>query len=166
MSNPIFYSASLKKIITNIILILIPGALGFFSTLFTGDIALIYNSFEKPPFSPPSAVFPVVWILLYLLMGISLLLAYRKAEKREIFTDAAVYFFAQLLLNFIWPIVFFRFKALFYSVLILLLLWIFTAITAAKFYRINHTAGILLIPYWLWLTFAFYLNAGVWLLNR
>ncbi len=166
MSSPVFYASSLKRIVTNVILVLIPGIIGFLSSRLAGNSEIVYNSFAKPPLSPPPIVFPIVWGILYLLMGISLAIVYRKSKSKEEFLDAAVYFFAQLFLNFLWPIVFFRYKALFYSVLIEIVLWVFTAITVAKFYRINHKAGILLIPYWLWLTFALYLNVGVWLLNR
>lgn len=166
MSSPVFYASSLKKIITNIILVLIPGIIGFLSSRLAGNTAIVYNSFKKPPLSPPPIVFPIVWGILYLLMGISLVLAYRKSKSKEEFLDSAIYFFAQLFLNFLWPIVFFKYQAFFYAVLILIAMWIFTGITVLKFYRINHLSGILLIPYWLWLTFALYLNIGVWLLNR
>lgn len=164
--SPFFYATRLKQLVTNIILLVIPGIIGFLSSRLSGDSGLIYNSLKRPPLSPPAAVFPIVWAILFLLMGISLVLAYRKSKSREIFLDAAVYFFAQLFLNFLWPIAFFRYRAFFYSVLIEIALWVFTAITVAKFYRINHIAGLLLVPYWLWLTFALYLNIGVWILNR
>ena len=161
-----FSAVNLKKVVTNIILIVIPGIVGFLSSRLAGNSEIVYNSFNRPPLSPPPIVFPIVWGVLYLLMGIALAIAYRKADNREVFVDSAVYFFAQLFLNFLWPIIFFRYQALFYSVIVEIALWIFTGITVAKFYRIDHKAGLLLIPYWLWLTFALYLNIGVWILNR
>lgn len=166
MSKQIIFASSAKKIITNIFLVVLPLIVGFLSSRLAGNSEIIYNSFAKPPLSPPPIVFPIVWGILFTLMGISLAIVYNKSKSKEEFLDAAVYFFAQLVLNFLWPIVFFRYKALFYSVLIEIVLWVFTAITVAKFYRINHTAGWLLVPYLLWLTFALYLNVGVWLLNR
>lgn len=166
MSSPKFYALGVKQIVKNIFLIILPTIVGFLAARLSGDISIVYNSFARPPASPPPIVFPIVWGVLYLLMGISLFLVYKNAKTKEIFFDAAIYFFAQLLLNFLWPIVFFRYNAFFYALLILIAMWIFTGITVAKFYRIDHTAGVLLIPYWLWLTFAIYLNVGVWILNR
>ncbi len=149
-----------KSLLINIA---IPLAVGGIASLITMGGFADYKEVTRPPLSPPSWLFPVVWTLLYVLMGISSYLIY---EKKDVERKKALTFYAiQLAINFMWPIFFFGFDAYLFSFILLIILWIFVLLTIISFYRINKTAGLIMIPYLLWLTFAAYLNLGVYLLN-
>lgn len=149
-----------KSLLVNIA---IPLAVGGVSALITGGGFKNYGAVAKPVLSPPSWIFPVVWTILYILMGISSYLIYEKDDssaKRPL----AIYAI-QLFFNFLWPIFFFSFEAYLFSFIWLLLLWAFVFAMIIEFYKVNKTAGLLQIPYLIWLTFAAYLNLAVYLLN-
>ena len=152
---------NLKK---RLICLAIPLAVGGLAALLSGGMGN-YKVMNQPPLSPPGWVFPVVWTLLYLLMGEA---SYRVlasgAEKTEIRT-ALIAYGVQLFLNFLWPLVFFGGQMYLTAFLILIALWVGIFVTMRLFSKINETAGDLLIPYLLWVTFAGYLNLGVFLLN-
>ncbi len=149
-----------KSLLLNIA---IPLAVGGVSSLITKDGFKDYQTVNQPPLSPPAWLFPVVWTILYILMGIS---SYLIVEKNDTDNKKALTFYAiQLAINFIWPIFFFGFDAYLFSFILLVLLWVFVLLTTINFYKINKTAGIFMIPYLIWLTFAAYLNLGVYLLN-
>ena len=123
-----------------------------------------YESAAKPPLTPPAAVFPVVWAILYVLMGVSAAIVYSSdAPGKQ--TALAVYA-AQLLVNFCWSLIFFVAKAYLPAFLWLLLLLVLIIIMIAKFYPISRTAAYLQLPYLLWVLFAGYLNFMIFLLNR
>lgn len=149
-----------KSLLVNIAIPLLVGGL---SSLITMDGFKQYTEINQPPLSPPSAVFPVVWTILYILMGISSYLVYenKNADNKNALTLYAI----QLAVNFIWPIFFFGFNAYLFSFIILIVLWTFVLLTIISFYKINKTAALLMIPYLIWLTFAGYLNLGVYILN-
>lgn len=142
----------------------IPLAVGGLATLLSGGMS-DYKALNQPPFSPPGWVFPIVWSILYLLMGYA---SYRvtasKAAPQQI-RKALTFYGLQLLFNFLWPIVFFGFEAYLPAFIVLLVLWILVVITIWKFDSLDGLAGTLLLPYLLWITFAGYLNLGVYLLN-
>ena len=120
---------------------------------------------NQPPLSPPGCVFPIVWTILYLLMGYSSYRVYT-AGKSPAFTKRALKLYAtQLLANFIWPIVFFAFEWYLVAFFVLIALWVLILLTLRAFTAIDETAGDLLLPYLLWVTFAGYLNLGAYLLN-
>ena len=149
-----------KKTVLRVIWFLLPLAVGGLSALLTRQSMDLYATIEKPPLSPPSVLFPIVWSILYLLMGVSALLVYNKGCK-----DALLIFCVQLLLNFLWPLLFFNAQA-FWAAFFLLVLLVVTVIwTVVLFYRCRPVAGYLLIPYLLWITFASYLNLMVAILN-
>ena len=152
---------NLKK---RLICLAIPLAVGGLAALLSGGMGN-YKVMNQPPLSPPGWVFPVVWTLLYLLMGEA---SYRVltsgVEKTEIRT-ALIAYGVQLFLNFLWPLVFFGGQMYLTAFLILIALWVGIFVTMRLFSKINETAGDLLIPYLLWVTFAGYLNLGVFLLN-
>lgn len=152
---------NLKRLL---IAILIPEAVGFLSSFVTGNISNMYNSYTKPPLSPPGIVFPIVWGILYALMGIASYIVFEesKGEKRK---EALTFYALQLAVNFIWPIIFFRFEAYWVAVVVILVLLALVVITALKFKEISNVAFWLLIPYIVWLVFATYLNIGVAVLN-
>lgn len=147
------------KLFSLILPLLVGGITGF---LIRDDIPL-YQQWSKPPLSPPGWLFPIVWTLLYILMGISsYLISVSVSPQRK---NALSIYALQLFLNFLWPILFFRFAMPLPALLILLLLWytIFQMIQA--FHLIFPLAGMLQIPYLLWVTYAGYLNFGILLLN-
>ena len=142
----------------------IPLAVGGLAALLSGGMGA-YLTIENPPLSPPGWVFPVVWSALYLLMGYSSYRVYF-AGKSPAYTRRALWLYAiQLVLNFLWPIVFFGFGWYLGAVFVLLALWVAIFLTMRTFSVIDETAGDLLIPYILWVTFAGYLNLGVYFLN-
>lgn len=142
----------------------IPLAVGGLATWFSGGMA-DFQDVVQPPLSPPGWVFAVVWTILYLLMGYA---SYRVlvsgAEPAGIRRALRLYG-AQLALNFLWPLVFFGFGWYLVAFIVLVALWILIFLTVRAFSKIDETAGNLLLPYLLWVTFAGYLNLGVYLLN-
>ena len=136
-----------------------------FITLFIGGIPSIvvatnntYNTLTKPPLSPPGVLFPIVWTILFILMGISVYLV--KEDK-----EAVRYYFIQLIVNALWTPIFFGLKAYLLSFIWLIILIVLVVIMLDKFKEINKTSVYLNIPYLIWLLFALYLNAGIFLLN-
>ena len=160
------------------IFILIPLAIGALSGFLTRGGMEDFASLNKPPLSPPAWLFPVVWTILYTFMGVSSYLVYisraketegekRKEElplKREKSQALSIYGY-QLVVNFLWPVFFFSFGWYFFSFLWLALLWVLVARMILEFGQISKTAALLNVPYLLWLSFAGYLNLGIWLLN-
>lgn len=149
-----------------VVCIAIPLAVGGISALLTRGAMAEFSSLEKPPFSPPAWVFPVVWTLLYTLMGISsYLISEAKAPAGEKESVLAIYFY-QLIVNFLWPIFFFNFGWYLFSFFWLVLLWVLVWRMIGQFRAINKAAAWLSIPYIVWLTAAAYLNFGIWWLNK
>ena len=147
-----------------LIYLAIPLAAGGLATLLSGGMDR-YQVMNQPPLSPPGWIFPVVWTVLYLLMGYA---SYRIAESdapKEDRRKALIFYGIQLFLNFLWPIVFFGYQWYFAAFILLLVLWAFIYVTMYYFEQIDEPAELLLIPYLLWVTFAGYLNLGVALLN-
>lgn len=120
-----------------------------------------FKTFKKPPFSPPAVAFPIVWSILYLLMGISIYII----NKDEIDKKSTTIFIVQLIFNYVWSFLFFTFKLYHLSALWIIILLTLVIFMIDRFYRINKTAGLLQIPYFIWLLIALYLNMGVALLN-
>lgn len=143
----------------------LPLAVGGLAGFITRDSFEIYSHLNLPPFSPPGWVFPVAWSILYLAMGIASGLVLSSGASQEQTMSALRLYILQLAVNFVWPILFFGqslYQISFFWLLLLLLLVILVTIW---FYRIIPSAGILLIPYLMWLIFAGYLNFGVYFLN-
>lgn len=119
---------------------------------------------NQPPLSPPAWLFPVVWTLLYTLMGIASYLV-AVSEKTYRARTALTVYGVQLAFNFFWSLIFFNLHAYLFAFVWLVLLWLLIIITTVLFYQISRPAGYLLIPYLLWVTFAGYLNLAIALLN-
>lgn len=119
----------------------------------------------QPPLSPPAIVFPIVWTILYALMGIGAARV-SLSEKSPQKDRALNIFVAQLVVNFFWSLFFFNLQAFGFAYLWLLLLIVLVALMVYAFWQVDPLAGILQLPYLLWVIFASYLNLGVWLLNR
>ena len=139
----------------------IPLAVGGLSALLTGDGMQSFQTVNQPPLSPPAWLFPLVWTILYILMGIASYLVVGKEGSSKALTLHAI----QLIFNFFWSVWFFGFGWSLFSFLWLICLWILILATLISFYRISKPAGYLLLPYLLWVTFAGYLNLGVYLAN-
>ena len=150
---------NLKKLIISII---IPLSIGTIS----GLISMPFMDFDQviqPPLAPPGWLFPIVWTVLYTIMGISFYLILKSNYYDK--DCAYLVYFSQLLVNGLWSIFFFVFKWRLFSSLWLILLIILIIIMIIKFYKINKLAGLLQIPYLLWCLFALYLNIGIYILN-
>lgn len=122
-----------------------------------------YEQLRQPPLAPPSWVFPVVWVILYALMGAASYQVY--SEKSDLRRGALVLYAVQLAVNFLWTLVFFRFRAIGAAAAILILLNVILVLTTVQFWKIRKSAGWLMLPYLLWTLFASYLNLGVYFLN-
>lgn len=150
-----------KKLIPNLAL---PLAVGGLSSLLSGGMAL-YSQLNQPPLSPPGWIFPVVWTVLYLLMGYAAYLVQVSGQEPALIRKALIPYWLQLAANFLWPLLFFRGQLYLTALLWLVVLWVLIYLTIRSFSKVSERAGDLLIPYILWVTFAFYLNLGVYLLN-
>ena len=147
-----------------LIALAIPLAVGGLSALLAGGMQ-DYLQFRQPPLSPPGWVFPIVWSILYLMMGYASYRIYTAQVPVKDKRQALIIYSIQLFLNFLWSPVFFGLKMYLAAFILLLALWFFVFRTMRNFYAIDKTAGNLLIPYILWLSFAAYLNLGVYFLN-
>ncbi len=155
-----------KAIKTYAIGILIPVMVGLLSAFLTRNNMDLYESIVRPAVAPPAILFPIVWTVLYVLMGIgSVLICLTPAEEPGK-TRALFAYGLQLAVNFFWSILFFNQRAFLLSFLWLLLLWALILSMTLRFRPINKTAALLQIPYLVWVTFAGYLNLMIWLLNR
>ena len=171
---------------TLLICLLIPLAVGTVAGLLTMGGMKQFQELKKPMLAPPAWLFPVVWTILYLFMGISSYLIYeckemngKKEQSKSKFLDgkkrecsseqkrkALNIYGYQLLVNFLWPVFFFSFRCYGFSYIWLILLWILVARMIWEFDKISLMAALMNIPYLLWLSFAGYLNLTIWLLNR
>lgn len=151
-----------RKFVQLILYIIIPlglGALtGFLSGSYNG-----YSNFTKPPFAPPGIIFPIVWSILYTLMGIS---SYKISISDSPFrTTALKSYYIQLIVNLLWSFIFFKFKLFLLAALWIVLLIILVIKMIIEFKKVNKVAAYLQIPYLLWLIFALILNISIYLLN-
>lgn len=152
---------NVKKLL---IALAIPLGVGLLSWLLSGAMGE-YRALNQPPLSPPGWLFPIVWTILYLLMGYSSYRVYTAGKSPALTQKALKLYIAQLAVNFLWPIVFFLLEWYLAAFFVLIGLWILILLTVRNFSAIDETAGDLLIPYLLWVTFAGYLNLGVYFLN-
>lgn len=151
---------------TYIVSIFIALAVGGFSALLTGGGTGLYNQVITPVLSPPSALFPIVWTVLFILMGISAAIIYTDKSATPPEKRAALYTYAfSLAVNFFWSIIFFNLRLFGLAFFWLLLLLFLIARTIIKYYKINPLAAFLQIPYLLWVAFAGYLTLAIWILN-
>lgn len=141
----------------------IPLGVGALAGILTKDSMMRFSLLNRPPLSPPGWLFPVVWTVLFLLMGYASYLVSRSDSVQK--RPALILYAIQLIVNFFWSIFFFNFEWYLFSFFWLVLLWVLILLTIRAFWRISPTAAILLIPYLLWVTFAGYLNLAIWLLN-
>lgn len=147
--------------------VLISLGVGAASAFITKDSMDIYEKTNQPPLSPPSSLFPIVWTILFIIMGISAALIYlHKDEEPSQVKDSLVVYAISLFFNFFWSIIFFNMQAYLFAFIWLLALWILIILTIISYKKICPLAAYLQIPYFLWVTFAAYLNLGTYILNR
>lgn len=157
----------LKKLKPYIISVVIALAVGGLSAVVTSDSMDVYSKINQPALSPPSILFPIVWTILFTLMGISAALIYSfRDTKRTDVTRALTVYGVNLAVNFLWSIFFFNMQAYLFSFIWLLLLLVVIAAMIVLFKKVSPLAAYLQIPYLLWVTFAGYLNLSIYLLNR
>ena len=149
-----------KKLFFYLAVTLGTGGLAAFLTM---DSMQMYSSVNKPPLSPPSVLFPIVWSILYTLMAVSAYIVSESGCKNK--NSSLVLYYVQLIVNFLWPIVFFNLEAFLFAFIWLILLVILVLYMIISFYRCKPISAYLQIPYLIWLIFAAYLNFGVYLLN-
>lgn len=150
---------------TFLVCIAIPLGTGLLSALLNISAYSLYKQFTKPPLSPPAILFPIVWNVLYLLMGISCYLIAASGAEHEKRMDALFTYGIQLFVNLLWPILFFNQQAFLLAFVWLLFLWVLVLRMICQFDAIHRFAAYLQIPYLLWCTFAAYLNLAIYLLN-
>lgn len=150
---------------TYAIWIALTEAVGILSGILSRSGSEIFSeTVRQPPLSPPAFLFPIVWTILYALMGISaarISMAPDSTDKQR----GLNLFIIQLVINFFWSLIFFNAQAYGFAFLWLLLLWVLVLWMIISFNRVDSAAALLQIPYLLWLTFAAYLSYGVWKLN-
>lgn len=147
---------------TLIFCIALPIFVGVVASLISRENMLTFDMVIKPKLSPPSWLFPIVWTILYTLMGIS---SYLVLISRENLNSAIKFYLLQLTFNFFWSILFFNFHLYWFSFFWLLILWILILITVFKFYQVSKISAYLMLPYLIWVTFAGYLNLYIAIFN-
>jgi tryptophan-rich sensory protein len=156
----------LQNILTLLGAIVITEGAGIIGSFFTTpSIPTWYAGLTKPALNPPSWVFGPVWTTLFLLMGIALFLVYQKGWSHHNVKVALIIFAVQLVLNVLWSILFFGLHSPGLAAIEIGFLWISILVTIIAFMPISRAAGLLLIPYILWVSFASYLNISIWFLN-
>ena len=152
----------MNKVSTYIKSILIPVIVGLVVGLITSRF-IDYNSLKQPPLAPPSVLFPIVWTILYILMGIS----YGILKSNNLTNqDIDFIYYLQLGVNALWSVFYFIFKWRLFAFIWIILLAVLVIIMIKKFYDANKISGLLQIPYLVWIVFASYLNIATYLLNR
>ena len=149
----------LKKYKPYIIEILIALFVGGLSAFLTKDAMSDFEALVKPPLSPPGFLFPIVWTVLFILMGISAGMVYEKSGS------VPFIYRLSLIVNFLWSIIFFNMEAYLFAFIWLLLLLVLIIMTISEYYKVSKTAAYLQIPYLIWVLFAGYLNFFIWFLN-
>lgn len=152
------------NIFSFIVNLALPLGVGFLAANATKDSVDYYKTINRPALSPPAIVFPIVWTILYTLMGISAYLITASDSPNKMF--AIKIYVMQLVINFSWSIIFFNYKNFQLAYIILVILWISVAFMIPVFYTISKPAALLQIPYLLWITFAGYLNWNIIKLNK
>ena len=155
------------KIKPYVIWIALALGVGILAALMTRGSMDIYQTIVTPPLSPPSILFPIVWTILYVLMGVSAAMIYKKRELQEdAVKKSLTTYLLSLIANFVWSLIFFNVRAYLVAFIWLLLLLYLIIDTIVQYKKIDPLAAYLQIPYALWVAFAGYLNVAIWLLNK
>ncbi|TCK98122.1 TspO/MBR related protein [Natranaerovirga hydrolytica] len=154
-----------ENIIKLILFILAPLLVGALSSYLTQDTMVRYQNLNQPAFAPPGWIFPIVWTLLYIMMGVASFIVYMYGFHNKDVKKSLIFYDLQLIFNFFWSIIFFRWELRGFALLWLIILLALIIITTINFYKVNKYASYLMIPYILWVCFAGILNYAVWQLN-
>lgn len=155
-----------NKIKPYVISILIALGVSGLSALVTKNNMSVYTDLNKPLLAPPMIVFPIVWNILFILMGISSALVYVKGkDDKQKRNEALRVYGLQLVVNFLWSIIFFNMRAYLFAFIWLIVLWLLIIYMIIKFHQISDTAAYLQLPYLIWVTFAGYLTLMIFILN-
>ncbi len=153
-----------KRLSISLLLPLLTGLVGSFWT--APAITLWYATLIKPSFSPPNSIFAPVWIILYLMIGISLYLVWQKINLKPRKVKLALkIFWVHLILNGLWSIIFFGGHNILWGLYTIIALWLLILILIILFWKISKPASLLLVPYFLWISFATLLNYSLLILN-
>ena len=156
----------MKTIVKLVVSIVVCQCAGLIGSVFTAPaIPTWYAALEKPPFTPPSWLFAPAWVTLYLLIGIAAFLVWKRGLHERETRIALIIFLVQLILNSLWSVAFFGMKSPLFGLIVIIVLWLAILLTILWFFRISKAAGILLIPYILWVSFATALNIAILTLN-
>ena len=156
-----------KDLLSLALAVVICLGIGLSGTFFTApNIPTWYATLQKPAFNPPNWLFGPVWTLLYLSMGVAAFLVWKEGLAKKEVEFALGLFAIQLLLNALWTPLFFSLHWVLIAFIEIIVLWLFILLTIIKFYRLSKAAGLLLVPYLLWVSFASFLNFSIWLLNK
>ena len=148
------------------VFLLLSEGVGLLAGLLSREATAVYSEMiAKPVISPPAIVFPIVWTILYALMGISAARVWNYAETDER-SRAMNLFVSQLVVNFFWSLIFFNGQMFGFALIWLILLWVLVLLMILSFRKVDKLAAMLQLPYLLWLTFAGILNYMVWMLNK
>ena len=154
---------NILKLVTSIFICLFAGFIG---SIFTSpSIPTWYATLTKPSFNPPSWIFAPVWTTLFVLIGISLYMVWNKGLQDKKVKISLFIFGVQLVLNVLWSFLFFGLHSPFYAFLEIIILWAAIVLTIVNFFKVSRTAGLLLLPYIFWVSFAAILNFSIWRLN-
>lgn len=152
------------KLLISIVTCQLAGVIGSFAT--TPAIPVWYASLRKPTFTPPSWLFAPVWIALFFLMACALFLVWRKGVRIPAVRVALLIFAVQLILNVLWSFAFFGLRSPLAGLIVMCALWVMIVVTIISFLRLSTLAGVLLIPYILWVSYAAVLNVAIFAINR
>lgn len=158
-----FGKNDILKLAGSFLIVIIFAAIGSLATF--SQIPTWYATLIRPEWAPPNWVFPVVWTTLYILMALALFLVWRKGLETKPAKVTVAVFLVQLAINALWSVVFFGLHSIVGGLGLIVMLWILILANIIVFYRISKWAGILLIPYIIWVTVASYLNYTVYILN-
>jgi len=152
------------KLLASLVVCQIAGFIGAVFT--TPSISTWYATLEKPALNPPNYLFGPVWTFLFIAMGVALFLIWARAKNDKEKKLAIILFFIQLFFNIMWSIVFFGLHSPLLAIFVIIILLVLIIATTIKFFRLSEAAGILMIPYILWVGFATILNIAIYFLNR
>lgn len=148
-----------------LIAVAIPLVTGIISSVLTSDAMRIYGEFHKPAAAPPSWLFPIAWTVLYIMMGTASYLVFSSKADPIIKRTGLSLYFAQLVLNFVWSMLFFSAQMYLLAFFELIAMWLLVIVCTIFFFKSSRAAGYMMLPYIAWTTFAAYLNLSVYLLS-
>jgi benzodiazapine receptor len=159
-----FHLPDFWRLVISVVICQLAGIIG--SVFTTPAIAGWYVSIRKPAFTPPNWLFAPVWIILFLLMGISLFMVWRIGLDTANVGTGLTLFGIQLALNILWSVAFFGLRSPIAGLIVIIILWVFILLTIVQFSKLSELAALLLIPYIVWVSYAAVLNLSIFILNR